>query len=181
MWNNQIEELLEKVRLNSVYRENLHRKNFYYYKSYSKYFQIPLIIISSCNSVISIGLGNYTNQNNVSATTCLLSMLCGIISSIELYLSINSQMEIELKASKDFYSIAINIYKVLHLPVKLRPEDGKEYLNKAYGEYLSLCQSTSLLKQKFKNDNLIYDNIHLDIETNSSNSNSSTINHEDVD
>ena len=27
----KIEELLEKTRLNCVYRENIHRKQFYYY------------------------------------------------------------------------------------------------------------------------------------------------------
>ena len=31
---NKIEELLEKPRLNCVYRENIHRKQFYYYKCY---------------------------------------------------------------------------------------------------------------------------------------------------
>ena len=41
----KIEELLEKTRLNCVYRENIHRKQFYYYKGFEKYFQIPLIVM----------------------------------------------------------------------------------------------------------------------------------------
>ena len=42
-----IEDLLEKTRLNCVYRENLHRKNYHFWKSKEKYFEIPLIVLSA--------------------------------------------------------------------------------------------------------------------------------------
>ena len=47
----KIEELLEKTRLNCVYRENIHRKQFYYYKGFEKYFQIPLIVFILQSSI----------------------------------------------------------------------------------------------------------------------------------
>ena len=161
---NKIEELLEKTRLNCVYRENIHRKQFYYYKGFEKYFQIPLICLSAINSVVSVGLQAYTSQKNVSAINCLLSLLCGIISSIELYLHISETMENEMKMSREFYQLSISIYKFLNLPRDARSEDGKEFLNKVYSQYGNLCKSSALLKQKFRNDHLINNEAPLTIE-----------------
>ena len=127
--------------LNCVYRENIHRKQFYYYKGFEKYFQIPLICLSAINSVVSVGLQAYTSQKNVSAINCLLSLLCGIISSIELYLRISETMENEMKMSREFYQLSICIYKFLNLPRDARSEDGKEFLNKVYSQYGNLCKS----------------------------------------
>ena len=61
---------------------------------------------------------------------CLIAMLCGLITSLELYLSIQSSMENHLKCAKDFYTLSIDIYKTLELTRDIRGEDGKEYLNK---------------------------------------------------
>jgi hypothetical protein len=173
----KIEELLEKTRLNCVYRENVHRKQFYYYKGFEKYFQIPLIVLSAINSVVSVGLQAYTSQKNVSAINCLLSLVCGIISSIELYLNISETMENEMKMSREFYQLSITIYKYLNLPRDSRSEEEKEFLNKTYSQYAKLCETSALLKQKFQNDHLVNNNAPLTIEdSGSDDSNNSQIN-----
>ena len=70
-----IEDLLEKTRLNCVYRENLHRKNYHFWKSKEKYFEIPLIVLSAINSIVAVGLTAYMSQKNVSAVNCLFQSL----------------------------------------------------------------------------------------------------------
>ena len=57
-----IEDLLEKTRLNCVYRENLHGKNYHFWKSKDKYFEIPLIVLSAINSIVAVGLTAYLSQ-----------------------------------------------------------------------------------------------------------------------
>lgn len=57
--------------------------------------------VSAFNSVFLVGLTPYVqNQNTISMITCLISLTIGIISSLELYLSIQNNMERELIASR---------------------------------------------------------------------------------
>ena len=119
-WNDEIETILDNVRKNAIRLNNYHIKRFYHFKSYGKYFRIPLIFLNSLGSVCSVGLQPYMEQKSISLTTCLIAMLCGLITSLELYLSIQSSMENHLKCAKDFYTLSIDIYKTLELTRDIR-------------------------------------------------------------
>lgn len=161
-WSDDIELLLERIRRNCIYRSEYHRKTFYYYKSYEKYFQLPLIVLSACNSVLAISLSNFVGQSTTSMVNCGISLVCGIISSIELYLSIQENMKLEFELSKNFYTLSIKIFKTLHLSREKRSTNGKEYLENIFSTYSQLCSQSKLLKKKFKNDNLVNESIELD-------------------
>lgn len=151
-WNNEIEDLLEKIRINSINLSEYHRNQFYHWKSYGKYFRIPVIILASINSTASVGLQKFVNQKWISLLSCGIGMVIGIMGSIELYLSIQSSMDLEFKQSKEFYSLAIDIYKMLHLKRVDRTEDGKEYLNSKFSYYVKLVEASDLLHKKMKVD-----------------------------
>lgn len=151
-WTNEVEEICEKLRINCVNLSEYHRKRYYHFKSYGKYFRLPLILLASINSTASVGLQPLVSQEIISGMTCLIGMVMGIISAIELYMGIQTSMELELKQSKDFYSLAIDIYKTLSLQRVNRGEDGKDYLNKKYGTYVKLCEASQLLRRKMKVD-----------------------------
>ena len=151
-WTNEVEDLCEKLRINCVNLSEYHRKRYYHFKSYGKYFRLPLILLASINSTASVGLQPVLSQELISGMTCLIGMVMGIISAIELYMGIQTSMELELKQSKDFYSLAIDVYKTLSLQRVNRGEDGKDYLNKKYGTYVKLCEASQLLRRKLKVD-----------------------------
>lgn len=151
-WNNEIEDLLEKIRINSINLSEYHRNQFYHWKSYGKYFRIPVIILASINSTASVGLQKFVNQKWISLLSCGIGMVIGIMGSIELYLSIQASMDLEFKQSKEFYSLAIDIYKMLHLKRIDRTEDGKEYLNSKFSYYVKLVEASNLLHKKMKVD-----------------------------
>ena len=79
-------------------------------------------------------------------------MAMGIMGSIELYMGIQSSMDLELKHSKDFYTLAIEIYKILRLRRDNRGESGKDFLNNKYSKYIKLCEASNLLRRKLKAD-----------------------------
>ena len=64
-------------------------------------------------------------------------------------------MKLENDMSKEFYSLAIDIYKVLSLNPDERGESGLSYLHKKYNTYSKLVESSNLLKSRFKTDQLI--------------------------
>ena len=151
-WSDEIEEICDKLRVNCVNLSEYHRKKYYHFKSYGKWFRLPMIILASVNSTASVGLQPVLDQQIISGITCLIGMIMGIIGSLELYLGIQTSMEMELKHSKDYYTLAIHIFKTLSLHRENRLEDGKEYLNEKYSQYIKFCESSHLLDRKMKND-----------------------------
>jgi hypothetical protein len=152
-WSNDIEEVLDSIRNNASVMSEYHKKNYNYYKNQLKYYKIPVIIISGVNSVIAVGLQPYLDQGLISVSNCLLALLCGIIGSIELFLGISAGAESELKASKDFYILSIDIYKTLTLDRERRPT-AKEFLDHKYSEYSDLFKSSALIQSSRINDKL---------------------------
>lgn len=150
-WTQDKEEVLEGIRQNSILLSEHHKQRYYYYKGYLKYFRIPNIILSAFNSVFSVGLTPYVqNQNTISMITCLISLTIGIISSLELYLSIQNNMERELIASKDFYLLGIDIYKVLKLNRENRVGNPNIFMDDKYKNYCKLIENSNIINKHLK-------------------------------
>ena len=148
MWSNDIELLLDKIRMNSATLSNEHKKKYFYLNNLLRYFRVPIIIIIGLSSIISVGFQPYINQPIISMLTCLLSLLCSIIGSIELYLAIQKQMENELLSSKDYYILSIDIFKMLNLNVENRNPDAKAYLEEKYAEYCEFMKKSNTIEKK---------------------------------
>jgi hypothetical protein len=152
-WSTDIENLLEEIRQNSINLSNSHKNSYFFYKRTAKYFRLPTIILSSINGVASVGLVNYINQQHISGLVCLLSVLIGIINSIELFLKVTDNMEIEREMSKEFYTLSIDIYKILQLDRGNRQVSGLNYLEKKYNTYQKLYEQSNLIQDQL-NDKL---------------------------
>lgn len=112
------------------------------------YFRVPLIILSSSNSVFAVGLTAYLSQQNVSVINCMLSLVCAIITSIELFLGIQSNMERELVAQREFYLMAVDLYSALSLERHHRTINGKRYLEKILSQYNKLIENSEVFQHK---------------------------------
>ena len=149
-WTQDMEIVLENIRVNSVLLSKEHKKRYFVLKQTLQYFRLPVIIISGINSIVSIGFQPYLAQSVISMITCLLALICSIIGSIELYLAIQKSMEIELVVSKDYYLLSIDIYKTLSLNSEHRPIPAKEYLEKKYNEFVKLMEKSNLITKKLE-------------------------------
>lgn len=153
-WSEDIEKILENIRLNSIILSTYHKDRYYHYKGHLKYFKLPLIVLSSITSIASVGMTPYMEQGDISLLTCLLSLVSAILASIELYLGIQKNMEQELIASRNFLLLAYSIYKVLNLQVEHRIEKGRLFLDETYNEYIKLVENANLTKSKRMKDAL---------------------------
>lgn len=154
-WTIEIEELLEKIRLNSVILSNRHRKNFYEYKGFSKYFDIPIIVVSVFGSSFSVGATGIINQQIVSLISCFIGMLVTVLTSVKLYLHLDDHLKNELEMSKHFHSLALKLFKILNLPRNQRGTDGLYFLNNKYGDYIKLVEQSALLRKYIIKDSLL--------------------------
>tara|TARA_R110001606_G_scaffold392577_1_gene561660 strand:+ start:414 stop:968 length:555 start_codon:yes stop_codon:yes gene_type:complete len=143
-----IECLLENIRQNCVLLNREHKKRYLRLKQTLKYFRIPIIVLSGANSLLSVSLQDYVEQGLISISTACVSLLCGIIGSVELYLSIQQNMETELITSKDYYLLGIEIFKMLSLQESNRNVDLKTFLDEKFGVYQKLCENSNVLEKK---------------------------------
>ncbi len=66
-----IEDLLEKIRLNSVTMADIHRTKYSQVRQWLQYYRLQTIIISTINFIIAV----YIGQNYTSIVNCLLLWL----------------------------------------------------------------------------------------------------------
>ncbi len=164
-WGEDIENMLLKIHDVSNELSDYHKKKYYSYKNILKYFKIPIIICSSINSVIAVGMNQYLKQRTVSVINCILSLFIAIIGSIEIYLGIQKTMEIELDSSKEYKILAYDILKTLSIDRINRTEDGKEYLNTQYSKFIKLIESSTLTEKRLKKEMKFEDKINQSIES----------------
>ena len=147
MWSQDILDVLKTLQKNSISFSKSHKNNYFYYKKLGDYFRLPTIVLSSFASVISVGLKSYiSNQNHINLMVCILSLVVGIINSIELYLKIQDLIEMELEKSKQFYELSSDIFKVIRLDDDNRPQNAIETLDDFYNRYITLFNDSNLIK-----------------------------------
>ena len=182
MWTIDYENLLESVRLNSVHMSRTHKRLYFRYKNMSNMFRVPTIVLSAIASVSSVGLQSYMTQENISGMTCLISLIIGVMNSVELYLKLQEAIELELEKSKKWYQLASNIYKVLALDRCHREQNPDGVLNHFYSAYMILFEESSLSGVNYSDKLLLTKKLkHVEMAVSSSASSSSSINSNDGD
>ena len=154
VWTDGMELALIDIKNKSLSNSESHKNNYYFYKSYLKYFRVPTIILSGLNSVFNVGLQPYISQSIISVLCCSISLLCGIIASVELFLGIQNIMEQELISSKEFYVLYYDVFKILSIEREHRMISGKTYLDDIHSKYCNLIESASLL-HRYENSEIV--------------------------
>jgi hypothetical protein len=162
-WSDDIDKVLDNIRINCVILSNLHKQRYFELQSSLKYYRMPVIILNGINSIFAVGLQPYIYQGTISLTNSLIALTCGIIGSIELYLGIQKRLENDMISQRDYYLLGIDIYKTLSLDKANRPVPAKDYLEKSYNIYTKLIESSSTLA-KVKGDKLIQIDFDNDVE-----------------
>jgi hypothetical protein len=151
--SDDIENILDRIRRNSIQLNYAHKKKYEMLKNKLVYFRLPTICLSAINSVFSVGLNSYMPQQQVSVINCLISLVCGIIVSVELYLQIEKAMSVEYDVSKSYYLLSIEIQRFLLTDRPNRTIDCMPFLDKSYNQYSKLFENSRLLKKSI-HDNL---------------------------
>ena len=151
--SSDIETILDKIRRNSIQLSYSHKQTYEKLKLKLYYFKLPTIVLSAINSVFSVGLSAYMKQQDVSVINCLISLVCGIIVSVELYLQLEKSLSIEYDVSKSYYLLSIEIQRFLLTKRENRTIDCQPFLDKSYNQYTKLFENSRLLKKSI-HDNL---------------------------
>jgi hypothetical protein len=154
-WDESIIEFLQLLRKKSVYLSIQHSNSFFYYNKCATLFSVPSIILSIFNGFISVGVSEFIEQQNISLINSSISMLLAILGSVSLYLNLNNLKIKELELSKQYHHLALNISKILFIPVSLRKIEQLDFLNICYDKYVILLQESSLIRVDEAQENVI--------------------------
>lgn len=146
--NDDIEKVLDNIRQNANVLANYHRKRYLVLKSRLKYYRCPVIILSALNSIGAVSFQAFLPQGYISLGNMFLSLIVGIIGSLEMYFGIQKQMEMELVDSKEYYILNTDIYKYLSLKPEHRTIEPDQFLQEVYGKYVKLVEASIVLKKK---------------------------------
>lgn len=147
-WTDDIDSLLEDIRHNSVVLSKAYKDRYFQLGYILQFYKLPIIIISTFNASLSVGLQPYCEQQTISVITCLLALICSVVGSIELYLGIQKGMEDSLAVSKDYYHLAVSVYKVLTLAHDNRPADSRIVLEDFWNTYTKLAETAHLIDNR---------------------------------
>lgn len=144
-WSTDIETILTNLleNVNELQRE--HKTKFIMLQSQLIYFRVPLIILSSLNSVFSVGLSAYVEQQIVSTINCLISLTCACISSVELFLNIHKNMEITVSSYHGYKLLGIKISSCLKLDREHRDKNAQGFMHDCIADYRSLLEQSVVL------------------------------------
>ncbi len=151
-WSDDLEHFLNAIRINSMKLSEYHRQNYLNLKNKIKYFRVPTLILSAINSVFSVGLSAFVAQSTVSVLNCLISLVCGIIVSVELFLQVQSRMDQSNSLSKDFYIISTDIFKTLSLERENRRCDPFAYMEEKFSDFSKFKSSSELLSVHLRDE-----------------------------
>jgi hypothetical protein len=138
--------LLDNIRINCVLYANAHRERFFVLHASLKYYKIPVLVLSSFSSAISLSQ-DYIQQRTITITNTILGLVCSIIVSVELYLGIGREMSSSESVSKKFHALATEISKQITL-YRVHPgTDILPYIEASYTEYSSLVTNSSIIRE----------------------------------
>lgn len=152
-WTLDIEIVCDQIRKNCLILTEFHRERYLVLNGFIKWFRIPIIVVSAINSVFSVGLNKFIKQDAVSVINCLMSLIVGVIGSIELYLAIQDKLNKELASSKNYYILSADIYKMLSLDRKNRHSEALMFLDEHYNQYIKLINASNI-REQYITDNL---------------------------
>lgn len=173
-WTTRIEKVLDMVRVNCSTLSDYHSYKYQQYKKQLTYFRVPLIVFSAINAFAAIGLQPYMRQPSISTMNSAISLFCGVLTSIELFLNIQKKMESELSSHKDYYILSVQIFKVISMDRAQRKMDGRAFLDSKFSEYEKLVQSSNVSTNDFANDMFAQPTLFLENRNAESNENSNS-------
>ena len=150
-WSDREEDFLRKLSYQSNLYYQYYNKQYYNLSNTSRKYNIPILVISSVNSLMAISLSQFIPQTFVSIANAILSATTGILGSIQLFLKINEKMSRCLIASIDFNHLYLKITKELSIDRCIRMSDGKTFLNECFNEYNQILEKAIPLEKKINN------------------------------
>lgn len=154
------ETILERVK-HSCYRTHiLYKKRYLLSRERLVYYDVPIIVFSSVNSVFIAGARNFLPDDVVEITTCMLALCVGIIQALRTFFKVDENRENCLTTYKDLFRLFCEVSIILDQPRTTRGVDPQKFMADKNGEYKEIMNRAIVLEDKKSDRNPIYKDRH---------------------
>jgi hypothetical protein len=152
-WSDDVELVCRNIEHNAIELSHIHKRYYLSLSHQQIYYRIPIIVLSSLNSIAAVGMVAFASQNVVSSTNCIISLMCGIISSVELYFQLTKRIETELLTYREYYLLSTRINACLKLDREHRKEtSGIDFLTEVQNKYNTLFEASNVLPDDYTDE-----------------------------
>jgi hypothetical protein len=141
-WSSDVELVLNDILNNTKQLSLIHKNNFLVLRHYLFMIRLPIIVLSSINSVLSVGMSSFVSQSITSTSNCIISLICGILGSLELFIGIQSKSDKEFETFQALKSLSIKISHTLKLEASHRETTGLMFLKEVVSEYSTIFENS---------------------------------------
>lgn len=154
------ERILERIK-HSCYRSHiLYKHRYLASRDRLTYFDVPIIVFSSVNSVLIAGGKNFINEDIIEITTCMLALATGIIQALRTFFKVDENRENCLTAYKDLFRLFCEISIILDQPRQTRGVDPQKFMADKSSEYKEIMSRAIVLEYKKAERDPIYHDRH---------------------
>ena len=114
------------------------RKQFQVYSRIHQRFTVPILVLSGINSLFAVSTQPFLQQNLISITNACLSLFCGILGSIQMFMKVDTKIHQYVICSHEFKKLSYRISRELSVEPNVRSNNGKEFVNDAFNEFNSI-------------------------------------------
>jgi len=150
IWTESEEIYLRKLHCECNVLAEYNRLKYVEYNKVNKKFQIPILILSGLNSLFALSLQPFLEQNYISLLNATLSLTCGVLGSIQLFIKINEKIHTYIICSHEFNKLSYKISKEMNIEKEQRCMNGKDYLLEVFNEFNTICDKTELNEREIK-------------------------------
>ena len=149
-WTSSQEDFLRKLHLECSLLGEYNRKQYILYSNINKRFSIPILVLSGINSLFAVSTQPFLQQGVISITNACLSLFCGILGSIQLFMKIDSKIHNFVVCSHEFHKLAYKISKEMTVEREVRVGDGKQFVLEVFNEFNSTLDKQEVREKKLR-------------------------------
>uniref|UniRef100_A0A2V0RNQ1 VP11 n=1 Tax=viral metagenome TaxID=1070528 RepID=A0A2V0RNQ1_9ZZZZ len=157
------EVILLRIKASArVYHEQ-YRRAYLAFRHRLMYFDIPIIVFSSVNSVLIAGGKNFLQPDLIEVTTCMLALVTGIIQALRTFLKIDETRENCLVTYKDLFRLFCEVSTILAQPLRSRSVDAQKFMLDKIAEFKEIMDKAVILEEKTKSNPIYLDGLTWDV------------------
>lgn len=168
------EVILLRIKASAMTFHEQYRKAYLAFRHRLMYFDIPIIVFSSVNSVLIAGGKNFLPPDVIEITTCMLALVTGIIQALRTFLKIDETRENCLVTYKDLFRLFCEISTILAQPLRSRSVDAQKFMLDKIAEFKEIIDKAVILEEKTKSNPIYLDGMSWDVSGSDSTTDGST-------
>lgn len=155
-WHDHEDSLL-RIKHSCLIMHELYRERYLLSRIRAGYYDVPIIVLSAISSVFIAGGEAYLNKTIVQISTCVMSLLVGIIGALKKFFRVDENREQCLETYKDLFRMFCELSIMLDMPESARPGDPQQYSTESASKYAEIMQRAMVLEYGRVMKNPIYD------------------------